>query len=88
MSEIIKDDKRAEERHLIETEVVFRTGNDVYLASSVDITGIGIRIITENPADISIQIAENNKLVKYDAQLVWAQMKDDGSMEYGLKFST
>jgi len=25
-------------------------------------------------------------LVEYDAQLVWARMKEDGTIEYGLKF--
>ncbi len=72
----------------LRTEVVFHTENDIYLASSVDITEIGIRMITEKPINISIQIAENDKLVQYDAQLVWARVKVDGTMEYGLKYQT
>jgi len=79
-------EKRAQERHLIETEVAFNTENDIYMASSVDISAAGIRIITDNPVNICFQIKENDKLVKYDAQLVWARVKDDGSMEYGLKY--
>lgn len=86
MSDTNHEDKRAVERHLVETEVVFHTENDIYLASSVDITEIGIRMITEKPINISIQIAENDKLVQYDAQLVWARVKVDGTMEYGLKY--
>lgn len=81
-----KKEKRAEERRLVETEVAFHTGNDIYMASSVDISKMGIRIVTEKPIDILFQIIENDKLVEYDAKLVWARVKDDGSMEYGLKY--
>ena len=81
-----KNEKRKEKRHLIETEVAFHTENDVYMASSVNISGSGIKIATEKPIDISIQIKENDKLVQYDALLVWARLNDDGSMEYGLKY--
>jgi hypothetical protein len=86
MSNIEKNEKRAEERHLVETEIAFHAENDIYMASSVDISARGIRIVTENPIDIRFQITENDKLVQYDAQLVWARKKDDGSMEYGLKY--
>jgi hypothetical protein len=81
-----KKEKRAEERSLVETEVAFHTGNDIYMASSVDISKMGIRIVTEKPIDILFQIKENDKLVQYDAKLVWARVKDDGSMEYGLRY--
>jgi len=81
-----KKEKRAEERSLVETEVAFHTENNIYMASSVNISGSGIKIATEKPIDISIQIKENDKLVQYDALLVWARLNDDGSMEYGLKY--
>jgi hypothetical protein len=86
MPDTEKNEKRVEERHLVETEIAFHTENDIYLASSVDISGRGIRIVTKNPIDICFQIKENDTLVKYNAQLVWARVKDDGSMEYGLKY--
>ena len=79
-------EKRAEERHLVETEVTFHTEDDIYMANSVDISNGGIRIVSENPVDIRIQIKEEDKLVQYDAKLVWARIKDDGTMEYGLRF--
>jgi hypothetical protein len=56
------------------------------MARSVDISDIGIRLITEKPVDIRIQIKEDDKLVQYEAQLVWARLKDDGTMEYGLRY--
>jgi c-di-GMP-binding flagellar brake protein YcgR len=79
-------DKRAEERKLVETEVTFHTEDDIYMARSVDISDGGIRIVTDNPVNIRIQIKEDEKLVQYDAHLVWARKKDDGTMEYGLKY--
>jgi len=86
MSDLEENEKRKEERHLIETEVAFHTENNIYMASSVNISGSGIKIATEKPLDIRFQITENGKLVQYDAQLVWARMKDDGTMEYGMKY--
>jgi hypothetical protein len=86
MSDMDKKEKRAELRHLVETEVAFNTENDIYIATTVDISEAGIRLITENPIDIRFQIKENDEIVQYDAQLIWAKIKDDGSMEYGLKY--
>ena len=86
MSDIAKNEKRLNQRRLIEAEVMFKTQNDIYMAKSVDISGRGIRIVTEKPINIRFQIKENNKLVLYDSQLVWARVKDDDSMEYGLKY--
>ena len=83
---MVDNEKRAVERNLVETEVTFHTEDDIYMANSVDISNAGIRIVTENPVDIRIQIKEDDKLVQYDAQLVWARIKDDGTMEYGLKY--
>ena len=86
MSGIKKNEKRLEERSLVKAEVMFNTENDIYMARSVDISGSGIRIVTENPINIRFQVKKNDKLVLYDSQLVWARVKDDGSMEYGLKY--
>jgi hypothetical protein len=55
-------------------------------ARSVDISEMGIRIVSEKPMAIRLQINEDDRLVQYDAQLVWARLKEDGTMEYGLKF--
>jgi hypothetical protein len=80
------DEKRASDRKLVETEVSFHTSDDIYMAKSVDVSDTGIRIVTGKPIDINIQIKEDDKVHGYDAQLVWAKVKDDGTMEYGLKF--
>jgi len=85
MSDIKKNEKRLEERSLVKAEVMFNTKNDIYMARSVDISESGIRIVTEEPINIRFQVEKDDELVLYDSQLVWARVKDDGSMEYGLK---
>ena len=86
MADSENQEQRITERKLVETEVTFHTEDDIYMAKSVDISGAGIRIVTEEPVDILIQIREEDELVQYDAQLVWVRVKDDGTMEYGLKY--
>ena len=86
MADMKKSEKRAAERSLLETEVTFHTEDDIYMAKSVDISDTGIRVITDKPVAIRIQINEEDRLVQYDAELVWARLKDDGTMEYGLKY--
>jgi hypothetical protein len=86
MADSENQEQRTTERKLVETEVTFHTEDDIYMAKSVDISGAGIRIVTEEPVDIRIQIREEDELVQYDAQLIWVRLKDDGTMEYGLKY--
>jgi len=86
MADSENQEKRIAERKLIKTEVTFHTEEDIYMSKSVDISDSGIRIVTDKPVDIRLQIKDDEKLVQYDAQLVWAIRKDDGTMEYGLKY--
>jgi len=37
--------------------------------------------------DIRIQIKEDGKLVQYDAQMVWARVKDDGTIQVDIEVS-
>ena len=86
MADIENQEKRVSDRRLLETEVTFHTEDDIYMAKTVDISENGIRIITDTPVNIRIQIKEDDKLVQYDAQLVWSRVKEDGTMEYGLRY--
>jgi len=86
MADTENQEKRTSERRLLEKEVTFHSEDDIYMAKSVDISETGIRIVTEKPVAIRLQINEGDRLVLYDAQLVWARMKEDGTMEYGLKY--
>lgn len=85
MAGIGKKEKRAVERRLIKTEVTFQTKDDTYKAKSVDMSDNGIRIVTEMPVHFRIKIKEDDRMVQHEAQLVWARVRDDGTMEYGLK---
>jgi len=82
----MSEEKRVSERKLLDAEVTFHTGDDIYMSRSVDISETGIRIVTGKPIDIYIQVKGDEKAQSYEAQLVWARLKDDGTMEYGLKF--
>ena len=86
MTDADNQEKRAAERRLFATEVTFHTEDDIYMANSIDISESGIRIVTDEPVEIRIQIKEADKLVQYEAQLVWTRVKEDGTMEYGLKY--
>lgn len=86
MADMKKSEKRAAERRLFKAEVTFKTEEGVYMARTVDISEYGIRIIAKKPVGIRMQIKEDDKLVQYDAQLVWARVKEDGTIEYGLKY--
>jgi hypothetical protein len=86
MADIENQEKRVSDRRLLETEVTFHTEDDIYMAKTVDISDNGIRVITDTPVNIRIQIKEDDKLVQYDAQLVWSRVKEDGTMEYGLRY--
>ncbi|KPK00296.1 MAG: hypothetical protein AMJ60_02000 [Desulfobacterales bacterium SG8_35] len=86
MADKKKPEKRTAERRLFKTEVTFKTDDDVYLARSVDISEYGVRIIAKKPVGVRMQIKEDDKVVQYDAQLVWARVREDGTMEYGLKY--
>ena len=86
MADERRQERRAVERRLLETEVTFQPESGINKARSVDISERGIRIVSEKPMKIRIQVHEGDRLVQYDAQLVWARMREDGTMEYGLKF--
>lgn len=86
MTDIKKHEKRAAERRLFETEVTFKTADVIYKAKSVDVSDYGIRIVTGKPMAMRIQISEDDRVVQCDAELVWARLKEDGTMEYGLKY--
>ena len=85
MADRKKQEKRASERRLIKTEVTFQIKDNIYTARSVDMSDNGIRVITEKPVEIRIHIKEDDMVVQHEAQLVWARVREDGTMEYGLK---
>jgi hypothetical protein len=63
MTDSDNQEKRAAERKLIETEVTFHTEDDIYMAKSVDISDTGIRIVTDKPVSVRIQVKDDEKLI-------------------------
>ena len=46
MADSGNQEQRGAERQLLQTEVTFHTGDDIYMANSVDISDAGIRIVS------------------------------------------
>ena len=88
MSDTIKVEKRKEERNLVEKSVTLSAESEMHFARSVNVSAEGMKIVTEAPVGIQLQIVEDDDVVTYDAQLIWAQMNEDGCMEYGLKYNS
>ena len=79
-------EKRVSVRKSTDSEISVFPENDVFLASVIDISDTGMRIKTEMPQEIRIQLQEKGTLSEYEAQVMWARANEDGTMEYGLKF--
>ena len=86
MNDKISVEKRVSVRKSANSEVSVFPENDIFLATVVDISDTGMRIKTEVPQEIRIQLQDKDTLAEYEAQVVWARVNDDGTMEYGLKF--
>jgi hypothetical protein len=86
MSDNTFDEKRVSVRKKSDSEISVFPENDVFLAKVMDISDTGMRIKTEMPQEIRIQLQEKGTLSEYEAQVMWAKANDDGTMEYGLKF--
>lgn len=87
MEKAIDGEMRESDRRILETGVVFHMNADFFMANSLDISGTGLRIRTSGPIGFRIQIEHGGELCEYLAELVWAKRQEDGSMEYGLKYS-
>ena len=79
-------EKRVSVRRSSDSEISVFPENDVFLAQVVDISDTGMRIKTEAPQEIRIQLQDKGTLAEYEAKVVWAKLNDDGTMEYGLQF--
>ncbi len=86
MNDKISAEKRVSVRKSANSEVSVFPENDIFLATVVDISDTGMRIKTEAPQEIRIQLQDKDTLAEYEAQVVWARVNDDGTMEYGLKY--
>jgi c-di-GMP-binding flagellar brake protein YcgR len=86
MSDKTFAEKRVSVRRSADSEVSVFPENVVFQAKVVDISDTGMRIKTEAPQEIRIQLQEKGSLAEYEAQVVWVKVNDDGTLEYGLKY--
>ncbi len=86
MSDKTFAEKRVSVRRSADSEVSVFPENVVFQAKVIDISDTGMRIKTEAPQEIRIQLQEKGSLAEYEAQVVWVKVNDDGTLEYGLKY--
>lgn len=86
MEDATNIEMRQSERRPCKAEITVFS-KDFHMARAVDISETGIRIETEKPQEIRVRLREKDKVIEYEAQLVWVKVKDDGKMEYGLQYN-
>ncbi len=79
-------ERRRAERHDLQTEVEFFVDADIIKARAINISEGGIQFETETPISIFMRMEIDGELREYEAQLVWAMRKPDGTMAYGFKY--
>ncbi|MCP4131168.1 MAG: PilZ domain-containing protein [bacterium] len=79
-------ERRRAKRHQLQTDVEFFVDADIIKARSINISDGGIQFETETPITIFMRMEVDGKMREYEAQLVWATRKPDGSMAYGFKY--
>ena len=79
-------ERRRAKRHQLQTDVEFFVDADIIKAKSINISGGGIQFETETPITIFMKMELDGKMREYEAQLVWARQKPDGSVAYGFKY--
>lgn len=87
MSQDSPPDFRENERRRHSVEVVFYIDDDVMVARSIDVSDTGVRIETEDPIDIRVQIKVDDRMRVIKGKLVWAQKKYDGGSCYGIRYN-
>lgn len=80
------ENRRVAERRLPGAEIVLQITPEKLTAQLVDISATGIKVETENPLRIRLQLDDNGNHAEYEAQLVWVKEDEGGRMTYGLRY--
>ncbi len=75
-------------REICKEETQFYVNADIINAQALDQSRTGIRIETKDPITIHMKIGKNDDAEIRVAKLVWAEKQPDGSISYGLEFSS
>ena len=88
MSSQESEERRRSERVPLEASIEFFVDADIIRASSVDVNQTGINFSTPEPLPISMRIEVDGEREERMGQLVWARKTPEGSMRYGLVFTS
>jgi len=88
MNSDAKKDCRKSIREICKEGARFYVNADIITAQALDQSGSGIRLETKDPITIHMKIGQNDDAEIRVAKLVWAEKQLDGSVSYGLEFSS
>jgi hypothetical protein len=79
---------RKNHREILKEETRFYVNADIINAQTLDHSSTGVRIETKDPITIHMKIGKDDDVEIRVAKLVWAKKQADGSVSYGLEFSS
>ncbi len=77
---------RMHERREYGINIEFFVDADIMIAKTIDISKTGLQFKVDEPMKIAMRMEIEGDLHEYEAQLVWARRKPDGSMSYGFEY--
>lgn len=75
-------------RNICKDETKFYVNADIINAEALDQSDTGIRIKTKEPITIHMKIGKDEDAKIQVAKLIWAEKNNDGTVSYGLEFSS
>ena len=86
MSEYKGRDRRKFTRSPLENQLEFYVDEDVVEGTALDHSPRGIRIETGRPVRIFLRTTLGGELIEREAEIVWAERREDGVMAYGFEY--
>ncbi len=77
---------RQYEREQYDVDIEFFVDADIIVAKTMDISKTGLQLKVDEPLKIAMRMEVEEGLCEYEAHLVWAKRKPDGSMSYGFEY--
>jgi hypothetical protein len=80
------EDRRRSERICLDAGLEVYVDTEINGARPMDLSQTGLRFETSEPMTMILHLSVNGEREEREARLVWAQIQDDGSVQYGLEF--
>ncbi len=77
---------RQYEREQYNVDIEFFVDADIIVAKTIDISKSGLQLKVDEPLKIAMRMEVEGDLCEYEAQLIWAKRKPDGTMSYGFEY--